>query len=167
MDTLYDDEPNVLSLMGGKIKFTILKKLEENPKGLCLKDFREELGINTDAKIRYHVKKLMNALMVKHNEDNYVITNYGKMILKEIATIEFLEAHKTFFKNHMLNDPMMPKFRPIENNVISKSKIITADTLVSEHIWSKIIRDAKEHVYSKTGNFIAKYPRNWRKIHAT
>ena len=70
------------------------------------------------------------------------------MILDETKLIEFLVTHKNYFKNHVFNDPSIEDFKGLENHTIAKASIRNCGTLIAETIWSDIIEEAEDHIYS-------------------
>lgn len=124
-------------------RLRILIRLDGEPMNVT--SISRELDITTQEASR-HLSRLGGiGLTLKDPDGNHHITPYGRLVLAQLAGLEFATKNRDYFSTH-LHERLPPEFlnRMGELN----DSLYVGDAVVSLYSIEKMIRDAEEYIWS-------------------
>lgn len=91
-----------LKLIAGDIRHTILLEIEKQKK-VKMSDFAEKINEKLPY-ISKNFKLLRDAQIIEKDTDSYFLTTFGKAIVIQIKSIDFVSKNKKYFNEHTIDD---------------------------------------------------------------
>ena len=96
MENLYE----LLFELSNEDRYRILINLDRE--ALTVTSISETLNLSKQ-EVSRHISRLSNAkLTQKRTDGSYYLTQYGKLVLKQIPGLNFISQHKGYFSTHTL-----------------------------------------------------------------
>ncbi len=134
------DEFDIFWELAGEMRRNILFKLDS--KSMKLSQLAKELDASVQ-EVHRNVNRLIDAgLVAKNSEGLLILTTYGKTVLTQIPSFQFLARNKQYFEEHILALPM--KF--IQRiGALNNSELINGVVAVLAR-WKSMYNNADEHI---------------------
>jgi len=127
--------------LAGELRRNILFKLNE--KQLRLTQLAKELDA-TVQEVHRNVNRLIYAGLVKRDSDGLLsLTTYGKSVLTQIPSFEFLAKYKQYFEEHTFGDLPMKFVQRI--GALNNSELVNGVVAVLER-WKSMYANAEEYI---------------------
>ncbi len=141
---------------GARIR--ILKALENHPSSLS--KIGATLGRISNSEVSRHLTILADNGLVKRERvtgRNYILTLFGKILLKVFSPLEYLDINKRFFENHPIDFLPIELIRDIDS--LSNSQFVDGTGNVMREIQS-ILNSYSGNIYVMSDvSFIFKSPK--------
>jgi predicted transcriptional regulator len=110
-------------------------------------DLEKEMDV-PGPEITRHVKRLLKNKLIKKNQDkSYYRTHFGYLIDNALDYFEVNIRFRDFINSHEIT--AIPKHLLLDMGILKNCKIKT-QTMENIELWSQIIRDAEEYIWSIT-----------------
>ena len=139
----FEDTAKTFFELGSAQRLAILYKIS---KAKCnLAKLSNEL-VCTMPEIRRNIVRLTNSGMIDRESDGtFTLTTFGKTILEQIPTLDFLSRNKEYFSDHTFSALPLKFLRRIGS--LSNSKLISGLVSVDERL-NEIYNRSQEFVYA-------------------
>ncbi len=129
--------------LGSAQRIAILFRIAEAKCNLAR--LSKDLG-STMPEIRRNIIRLTNSGMIdRESNGTFVLTTFGKTILEQIPTLDFLSRNKDYFSDHTFSALPLKFVRRIGS--MSNSRLITGLVPVDEKL-NEIYNTSQEYVYA-------------------
>ncbi len=127
--------------LAGELRRNILFKLKESE--LRLSQLAKELGA-TVQEVHRNVNRLIDAGLVERYSDGLLsLTTYGKTVITQIPSFEFLAKYKSYFEEHTLGDLPMKFIQRI--GALNNSELVNGVVAVLER-WKSMYANSNEYI---------------------
>ena len=139
----FDNTARTFFELGSAQRIAILYKIAE---GRCnLARLSKDLGC-TMPEIRRNIIRLTNGGLVdRESNGTFILTTFGKTILEQIPTLDFLSRNKDYFSDHAFSSLPLKFIRRIGS--LSNSKLVSGLVSVDERL-NDIYNRSREYVYA-------------------
>lgn len=149
----YDMEPTgldrVFTELAGNMRRTILFMLNE--KSLKLSQLAKELD-TTIQHVHSNINRLMSVGLVgKNSNGSLSLTPYGKTIIKQVPTFQFLIQHNNYFQEHAFGNLPLKFERRIGD--LSNCSVVSGVVAVLQR-WKLMYQGANEYINTVTSQVL-------------
>lgn len=139
------DISDLLFLISSETRLEIIKKIQDNPSSQT--NLAKAMNMVIPEASR-HLARLVEAKLVVKNEQNlYEISNFGRLVLVTLPTLEFLVKNREYFVTHNIHElPLEFIYRLGE---LEKAKHTTTVSNILRHI-EQVLEEAQEFVWLMT-----------------
>ncbi|MEM4237801.1 MAG: hypothetical protein QW050_02300 [Candidatus Nitrosocaldaceae archaeon] len=135
------EEHDIFWELAGEIRRSILFKLSE--RSMKLSQLAKILDVSIQ-EVHRNIGRLLDARLVEKDSEGFIyLTTYGKTILTQIPSFQFLEKHRTYFEEHILGDLPMKFVQRI--GALNNSELITGVVAVFER-WKSMYNNANNNI---------------------
>lgn len=135
------DEYDIFWELAGEIRRSILFKLSE--KSMRLSQLAKTLGVSIQ-EIHRNTNRLIDAGLVEKDPDGpLTLTTYGRTVLTQIPSFQFLSNNKPYFEEHTLGDLPMKFIQRI--GALNNSELINGVVAILAR-WKEMYRNADKHI---------------------
>jgi predicted transcriptional regulator len=139
----FDNTARTFFELGSAQRIAILYKIAEERCNLAR--LSKDLG-STMPEIRRNIIRLTNSGMVdRESNGTFFLTTFGKTILEQIPTLDFLSRNKDYFSDHTFSALPLKFIRRIGS--LSNSKLISGLVSVDERL-NDVYNTSQEYVYA-------------------
>src|SRR5918994_657239 len=139
----FEDTARIFFELGSTQRIAILYKIAEVKCNLAR--LSKDLGC-TMPEVRRNIIRLTNSGMVdRESNGTFFLTTFGKTILEQIPTLDFLSRNKDYFSDHTFSALPLKFIRRIGS--LSNSKLISGLVSVDETL-NDIYDSSQEYVYA-------------------
>ena len=129
--------------LGSAQRIAILYRIEEEKCNLAR--LAKDLGCSMP-EVRRNIIRLTNSGIVdRESNGTFFLTTFGKTVLEQIPTLDFLSGNKDYFSDHTLSALPLKFIKRIGS--LSDSKLISGLVSVDERL-NDIYRKSQEYVYA-------------------
>lgn len=136
------DISDLLFLISSETRLEIIKKIQDSPSSQTNLAKAMDMVIPEASR---HLAKLVEAKLVGKNEQNfYEISNFGRLVLATLPTLEFLVKNREYFVTHNINElPLEFIYRLGE---LKNAEYKTTVSNILRHI-EQVLEEAQEFVW--------------------
>ena len=136
------DISDLLFLISSETRLEIIKKIQDSPSSQTNLAKAMDMVIPEASR---HLAKLVEAKLVGKNEQNfYEISNFGRLVLATLPTLEFLVKNREYFVTHNINElPLEFIYRLGE---LENAEYKTTVSNILRHI-EQVLEEAQEFVW--------------------